>query len=56
MISTEHLARLNYKDSHYKNILRQDAFKDATDDELEAQILRNLEFMDSINIEKDDEI
>lgn len=48
--------RLNYKDSHYKDILKQDAFKDATDDELEAQIQRNLEFMDNINIEKDDDI
>ena len=47
---------LSAYDSHYKDILRQDAFRDATDDELEAQILRNLEFMDSINIEKDDEI
>lgn len=53
--TTESL-RLNYKDSHYKDILKQDAFKDATDDELEAQIRRNLDFMDSINIEKDDEI
>lgn len=47
---------LNYKDSHYKDILKQDAFKAATDDEIEAQVQRNLEFMDSINIEKDDEI
>ena len=54
--NTNESLRLNYKDSHYKDILRQDAFKDATDDELEAQILRNLEFMDSINIERDDEI
>lgn len=54
--NTNESLRLNYKDSHYKDILKQDAFKDATDDELEAQILRNLEFMDSINIEKDDEI
>lgn len=45
--------RLNYKESHYKDILRQDAFKDATDDELEAQIQRNLSFMDNISIEED---
>ena len=47
--------RLNYKETHYKDILKQDAFKDATADEIEAQIRRNLDFMDSINIEKDDE-
>ena len=46
--------RFNYKDSHYKEILTQDAFKDITDEELEAQIKKNLEFMDNINIEKDD--
>lgn len=46
--------RFNYKDSHYKEILTQDAFKDKTDEELEAQIKKNLEFMDNINIEKDD--
>ena len=46
--------RLNYKESHYKDILKQDVFKDATDDELEAQIKKNLAFMDNINIEKDD--
>lgn len=54
--NTNESFRLNYKDSHYKDILKQYAFKDATDDELEAQIQRNLEFMDNINIEKDDDI
>ena len=44
--------RFNYKDSHYKEILTQDAFKDITDEELEAQIKKNLEFMDNINIQK----
>ena len=54
--NTNESLRLNYKDSHYRDILKQDAFKDATDDEIEAQIRRNLDFMDSINIEKDDDI
>lgn len=54
--NTNESCRYNYKDSHYKDILKQDAFKDATDEEIEKQIQRNLEFMDSINIEKDDEI
>ena len=45
--------RLNYKTTHYKDILKQDAFKNASDDELEAQIRRNLYIMDSINIEED---
>ena len=48
--------RFNYKDSHYKDILKQDAFKDATDEELEAQIKKNLCSMDNINIERDEEI
>lgn len=48
--------RLNYKESHYKDILKQDALRDATDEELERQIQRNFDFMDSINIERDEEI
>ncbi len=52
--NTNESLRLNYKESHYIDILKQDAFKDATDEELEAQIRNNLDFMDSINIEKDD--
>lgn len=54
--NTNESLRLNYKDSHYKDILKQDAYQDASDEELEAQIQRNLAFMDSINIEKDDKI
>ena len=46
--------RLNYKETHYRDILKQDAFKDATDEELEKQIQKNLEFMDSISIESED--
>ena len=46
--------RFNYKESHYKNILKQDAFKNATDDEIEEQERKNLNSMDNINIEKDD--
>ena len=53
--NTNESLRLNYKETHYKDILRQDAFKDATDDEIEAQIRRNLDSMDSIKIEKDDD-
>ena len=45
--------RLNYKETHYKDILKQDAFKNATDEELEKQIQKNLEFMDNINIERE---
>lgn len=48
-------SRFNYKDSHYREILKQDAFKNATDDEIEAQIRRNLDFMDNINIERDED-
>lgn len=51
--NTNTSSRLNYKENHYKDILRQDAFKDATDEELEKQIQRNLEFMDSISIESE---
>lgn len=54
--NTNESLRLNYKDSHYKDILKQDAYRDAKDEELEAQIKRNLAFMDSINIEKEEEI
>lgn len=52
--STEQNFRLNYKESHYKEILRQDAFKDATDEEIENQIKKNLDIMDSLIIESDD--
>ena len=51
--NTNESLRLNYKTTHYKDILKQDAFKNASDDELEAQIRRNLYIMDSINIEED---
>ena len=54
--NTNESLRFNYKNEHYKDILKQDAFKDATEEGIEAQIKRNLEFMDNINIEKDDEI
>lgn len=54
--NTNESLRLNYKDSHYKDILKQDTYQYASDEELEAQIQRNLAFIDSINIEKDDEI
>lgn len=47
--------RLNYKESHYKDILKQDTFKDDTEEELNAQIQRNLEFMDNINIEQEEQ-
>ncbi len=53
--NTNESLRLNYKESHYIDILKQEAFKDATDEELEAQIRRNLDIMDSINIERDEE-
>ena len=54
--NTNESLRLNYKESHYKDILKQEAFRDATDEELERQIQRNLDFMDSINIERDEKI
>lgn len=47
--------RLNYKESHYKDTLKQDTFKDATEEELNTQIQRNLEFMDNINIEQEEQ-
>ena len=53
--NTNESLRFNYKESHYKNILKQDAFRDATDEEIEEQIRKNLNNMDSINIERDDE-
>ena len=53
--NTNESLRFNYKESHYKNILKQDAFRDATDEEIEEQIRKNLNNMDSINIEMDDE-
>ncbi len=52
--NTNESLRLNYKNSHYKDILKQDAFRDATDEEIEKQIQRNLDIMDSINIEGDE--
>ena len=48
--------RFNYKKEHYKDILKQNAFKDATDEELEKQIKRSLDSMDSISIVGEDEL
>ena len=47
--------KYNYKESHYIEILKQDAFSHSSDEEIEAQIKRNLEIMDNIIIEKDDD-
>lgn len=52
--STDKNFKYNYKESHYMDILKQDAFKDYSDEQLREQIKRNLEFMDNIRIEKDD--